>query len=219
MSNINNNLFSREIKAILEKPIWQIFIYVWLFYLIGLFIYSHFVWSIDVYSLDSVGDDLEERFERYQQINLIYYILSVFYLLFFSGILWLLFKGGLLFYKVEIDSKLLFKIAIVTQVILFLPYWVKVVWFILIKGSYTMEEINTFYPMSITYFFDIEEMPKMIVKALAKIDLFRFFFVLFSAYCIKISSKLSFIKAVIMILLTYGLAFFLFELVKLQFVL
>jgi len=215
----NNSIFASEIRSILEKPIWQIFIYVWLFYLAGLFLYSHFVWSIDVYSLNYTGDDLKERFERYQQINLVLYILSVFYLLFFSSVLWLLFKGGLLFYKVEIDSKLLFKIAIIAQVILFFPYWVKAVWFILIEGSYTMDEIKTFYPFSIINFFDIDEMPKMVIKALAKIDLFRLFFVLFSAYCIKISSKLSFFKAVIMIVLTYGLATFLLELVKLQFVL
>ncbi len=172
-----------------------------------------------MYIANYTGDDLKERFERYQQINLVLYILSVFYLLFFSSVLWLLFKGGLLFYKVEIDSKLLFKIAIIAQVILFFPYWVKAVWFILIEGSYTMDEIKTFYPFSIIIFFDIDEMPRMVIKALAKIDLFRLFFVLFSAYCIKISSKLSFFKAVIMIVLTYGLAIFLLELVKLQFVL
>ena len=209
-------MIRKEIQSILSAKTWALCIYIWLFYFLGLFLYCHFVWSADVYSLNYSGSDFKGQLAIYRHMDLMRYIGSPLYLLLISGLIWALFKPGLVLLKAEISNKTLINIVLLSQFILFSHLWVKIIWFVLIQGSYTQDEINNFFPFSITYFIGHSEMAAKELKALGKLNLFNILFVFFSAYCISINSKLTYIKSLIMIIFTYGLGLLLIELIKLH---
>ena len=209
-------MITKEIQSILNYKLWVLLVMVWLFYLLGLFLFSHFVWSADIYNIEYTGNNFEEKLENYRHIDLIRYISSPLYVLFISGIFWLLFKAGLVFLKIQISDNLLFKIILLSLFILFLPIWTKVVWFVLIKGNYTQVDIKKNFPLSIVNFIDTSNISKTELNALGKLNLFNLTFMLFTAFCFKLNTRLTFFKSFIMIILTYGLGLLLFELIKIQ---
>lgn len=206
-------MFKSEIKDILSKPAWQLFIVITVFYAIGLFLFSHFVWSTDFYELNHARKtNFETQIDMYRRIDMVKYIFSPVYILSLSYVILWLIKIGLLSANVEFENKLLLKIIITGLFILSLPLWIKAVWFVLLKGSYSYDEVRYFYPFSILYFFDPGELNMKVVKALGRINLYHLAFMVFVAWAIKIYSSLSFTRLFIIVLYTYGLAFILLQL-------
>ena len=207
-------MFKSEIKNILSKSVWQLFIAITLFYTIGLFLYSHFVWSTDFYELNYTRKtNFETQIDMYRRIDLIKYILSPVYIISISYLIFGLIKIGLLSANIEFENKLLLKIIIIGIFILSLPLWVKVVWFILIKGSYSYNEVRFFYPFSVLYFFDPGELNMKVVKALGRINLYHLVFMIFIAWSLKLYINKKFTKLFTVVLLTYGIAFILVQLI------
>ncbi len=139
-----------------------------------------------------------------RRVDFARYILSPLYLFILSVIIAALIKIGLTGYNIEINNKLLFKIIVTGTFFLSLPLWVKAVWFVLIKGSYTSEEIKNFYPLSVLYFFDTADMHMRIVKALGKINLYHLAFMLYVASCLKLYIIASWWHLFGIVCITYG---------------
>lgn len=55
-------MLKSEITEILEKPTWVLFLAFWLFYLVGLALFSDFVWSTELYEFGYRNDT---GFENY----------------------------------------------------------------------------------------------------------------------------------------------------------
>ena len=207
-------MLKAEIKDILEKPAWVLLVAATLFYLMGLFLFSHFVWSTDVYEYNY---KLETGFENYidmvRRVDFVRYILSPVYIFSLSGIAMGLIRIGLTGHNIELENKLLFKIILIATFFLSLPLWVKSVWFVLIKGSYTMNEVKYFYPLSVLYFFDPPELHEKLVKALGRLNFYHLAFMVFIAWCIRIYTNHSFLRLFGIVIYTYGLGFLLLQMI------
>jgi len=205
-------MLKAEIKDILEKPAWVLLIAATLFYLTGLFLFSHFVWSSDIYEYNYRAETgFENYIDMVRRIDFVRYILSPLYILSLSGVAMGLIKIGLMGHNFELENKLLFKIILIATFFLSLPLLVKSVWFVLIQGSYTMNEVKYFYPLSVLYFFDPPELHEKLVKALGRLNLYHLAFMLFIAWCIRIYTKQSFMRLFGIVIYTYGLALLLLQ--------
>ena len=192
------------IDNLLKKPIWVAFLISWLFYLVGLFLFSQMVWDANTYQSDFTGNDFDSVLSGYRRVDMVRYALSPLWILGVAVVIWALLKFGLTISETEIGAALLFKLILLGLLFISLPFWVKSVWFVLIKSGYTPDEIKHFYPGSIVPFFDISEMSESKVKALANINLYHLGFILFSAWAITKNSVLSYFKSFMLVLLTYG---------------
>ncbi len=208
-------MLKSEIKGILKKPTWQVIIAAITFYVLGLYLFSHFVWSTDIYEYNYSGKTgFEDYIDMIRRIDFMRYLLSPLYVLLIAGTVSGLIQIGLIGNNIKINYKLLFKIVLTATFILFLPFWVKTVWFVLIKGSYTMEEVKLFYPLSVLSFVDRSELHEFVIKALGRISIFQFVFMAFIAWCISFYCSNSFTRLMGIVLYTYGLGFLLFQTIQ-----
>jgi hypothetical protein len=205
-------MLKAEIKDILEKPAWVLVIAATLFYLTGLFLFSHFVWSSDFYEFNYRAETgFENYIDSIRRIDFVRYIQSPVYIFSLSGIAMGLIKIGLTGHNIELGNNLLFKITLIATFFLSLPLLVKSVWFVLIQGSYTMNEVKYFHPLSVLYFFDPNELHIKLVKALGRLNLYHLAFMLFIAWCIRIYTNHSFMRLFGIIIYTYGLGLLLLQ--------
>ena len=205
-------MLKAEIKDLLEKPAWVLLIAATLFYLTGLFLFSHFVWSSDIYEYNYRAETgFENYIDMVRRVDFVRYILSPLYIFSLSGIAMGLIKIGLTGHNIELENRLLFKIILIATFFLSLPLLVKSVWFVLIQGSYTMNEVKYFYPLSVLYFFDPQELHIKLVKALGRLNLYHLAFMLFIAWCIRIYTKQSFMRLFGIVIYTYGLGLLLLQ--------
>lgn len=205
-------MLKSEIRNILEKPIWVLLIAASVFYLMGLFLFSNFVWSTDIYEYNYKADTgFEKYIDMVRRIDFIRYLLSPIYIFLMAFIITGLIKIGITGSYIDINNKLLFKIVLISTLILSLPLWVKVVWFVLLKGSYTMEEVKYFYPFSLLIFFDPSDLQETIMKALGRINLYHLVFMAFVAWCIKIYTNVSWWRLFGIVCYTYGFGLLLLQ--------
>lgn len=205
-------MLKSEIKNIVGKPTWVLLIAVSAFYLIGLYLFSHFVWSTDIYEYNYKAETgFENYIDMIRRIDFVRYIFSPLYIFSISLVITGLIQIGLKGNNIEINNKLLFKIILVGAVILSLPLWVKTVWFVLIKGSYTMDEVKFFYPLSLLNFFEPADLHIKLVKALGKLNLYHLAFMLFITSCIKIYYNTTWSRILGIVFYTYGLGFLLLQ--------
>ena len=86
------------ITNLLKKPIWVAFLISWLFYLIGLFLFSQMVWDSNTYQNDYTGNDFETVLSGYRRIDMIRYALSPVWILVLSGAIWILLRLGVSYF-------------------------------------------------------------------------------------------------------------------------
>lgn len=202
---------------LLKKPVWMIFLISWLFYLIGLFLFSHFVWDANTYMADFKGADFETSLSSWRRMDMLRYALSPVWILGISTAIFFLIKTGLVIVRAEFDTALMFKIIFLSLVFLSLPFWVKSVGLILFKSGYTPDDIKVFFPGSIVPFIETSGMSEVKIKALAHINIYHLAFMSFTLWQIAANSKITFIKSLLIVICTYGLGLALLQYVKLLF--
>lgn len=191
---------------LLRKPVWMFFLFSWMFYLIGLFLFSQFVWDSNTYMFDFKGAHFDAYISNIRKIDYLRYALSPLWILGIGSVIWLLIKVGLAVLRIEFNKAMLLKIIFLGFLLISLPFWIKSIWFILIKGSYTPDDIKDFYPGSVVSLMDTSAMNLALVKAQSWINIFQLAFILFVAWMISIISELKYLKSIIMVFCTYGLA-------------
>ncbi|MDP2337445.1 MAG: hypothetical protein Q8N05_13555 [Bacteroidota bacterium] len=192
------------IEELLKKPAWMFFLFSWLFYLIGLFLFSHLVWDSNTYLYDYKGNDFEEWLSSVRRIDLVRYVLSPLWVITISAVIWILIKAGLVVSRIEFNTALLFKIIFLGFFFISLPFWIKSVWLILFEGSYTPDRLKYFFPGSMVSFVDTSEMKLTMVKAISRFNLFHLSFMLFTAWMISFYSPLNYIRSFLLVFSTYG---------------
>lgn len=205
------------ISNALKMPVWVAILTSWLFYLIGLFLFSQMVWDANTYQMNYTGNDFDSALAGYRRIDLLRYILSPVWILVLSAIIWLMLKLGLTIAQTELGGRILFKIVLLGLIFIALPYWVKSILFVLIKSSYTPNEINYTFPGTIVSLIDVSGMAQNKIKALSNINLYHLGFMIFSAWGIAKNSTSSFLKSFIVVLTTYGTGILALNLLRVYF--
>jgi len=193
------------VSDLLKKPTWMLFLISWLFYLIGLFLFSQFVWDASTYQYNFKGTNFETALSNWRKMDMVLYVMSPAWVLGISVFVWIVFKLGLAITQVEFKTSLLFKIIFLGSIIIFLPNWVKSVGLILFKSGYTPDDVTHFFPGSIVPFIETSGMSEVKMKALANINIYHLAFISFTSWQIAVNSKISFIKSLLIVICTYGL--------------
>ncbi|NEW84917.1 MAG: hypothetical protein GZ094_21470 [Mariniphaga sp.] len=193
------------ITELLRKPAWMLFLCSWLFYLIGLFLFSQLVWDSNTYMPGFKGANFDEYLSNIRRIDMVRYALSPLYIIGISAVVWILIKSGLIISRIEFDNKLLFKIVFLGLIFISLPFWVKTIWLILFSGNYTPDDVKFFFPGSIVPFLDISDMRETMINTLAHINLYHLSFMLFIAWQLSANSGLRFFNSLLLVGSTYGL--------------
>lgn len=188
-----------------RKPFWLLFVSSWLFYLIGLFLFSYFVWDENTYLQGFTGTNFVGYISNIRKLDNIRYVLSPLWILGVSAIIWMLIKVGLVFLRIDLGTVLLFKIIFLSLFFLSLPFWVKSVWLILFRESYSLDLVKYFYPGSIVTFLDISDMREIMIKTLAHINIYHLCFILFTSWQISENSRLNYYRSFMLLLFTYGI--------------
>ncbi len=211
-------MIKSEITKIVEKPAWVLILAASAFYFGGLFLFSHFVWSTDVYEINYRSDTgFKEYIGMVRLVDLVRYLLSPLYIFTISFIILGVLKIGLIINNIKVEDKLLFKAIILGTFILSLPLWVKAVWFVLIKGDYSMNDVKFFYPLSFLNFFDPTLMHYNIAKALGRINIYHFAFMAYIATFIKQYADIKWYRSFGMVCYTHGLGLVLLQLIIILF--
>lgn len=214
---INSN--EPYLNELLKRPVWFIFLLSWLFYLIGLFLFSQMVWDSNTYLSDHKGDDFETFIAVTRRIDLLRYVLSPVWVMCISAVIWLIVKLGLVIAKVEFNAALLFKIIFLGFIIISLQLWIKSVWLILFKSGYTPDDVKYFFPGSFISFIDTSQMNLPAIKAIANFDLFHLLFIVFTSWEISQNSVLNYFKSFNLVLFTYGFGLAIYQSIVLYFAL
>ena len=199
------------ISELLKKPMWILFLISWLFYLVGLFLFSQMVWDANTYMIDFKGDNFDAFISNVRRIDMVRYVLSPVWVIGISALIWILLKSGLVIMQVEFNPSLLFKIIFIGFIFISLPFWVKSVWLILFKSGYTPDDIKCFFPGSINSFINTSEMKETIVKILSRVNLYHISFMIFTAWGISRNSVLNYFRSFLLVFFTYGLGLFLLQ--------
>jgi len=192
------------VSDLLKKPAWMLFLTSWLFYLIGLFLFSHLVWDASTYMADFKGTDFETSLSNWRKMDMLRYALSPAWILGISTVIFFLIKTGMIIIRVEFNTALLFKIIFLGIVFLSLPFWIKSVGLILFKSGYTPDDIKVFFPGSIVPFIDSSGMSEVKMKAFANINIYHIAFLLFTSWQLTVNSSLNYFKSFLLVLCTYG---------------
>ncbi|WP_445748594.1 hypothetical protein [Polaribacter sp.] len=113
---------------------------------------------------------------------------------------------GLFFYDMEHKLKFnsFFRVALMGEFVLVLVGFVKLGYFLFIKTTYTLQDIQQYYPLSYTNFLDLTKIEPWLIYPLQTINLFEiaYFFVLVVG--LQKLVKNTFSKSVEMVAVSYG---------------
>lgn len=112
-----------------------------------------------------------------------YAILPILLLLKFSTLSVLIYIGAF-FSDLHKDITLgkIFKVVVISEIVFVVASVIKVLWFILFAGNYTLDDMNFFYPLSLINLFSRSEVASYWVYPLQTINIFQVFYVLLLAF-------------------------------------
>jgi hypothetical protein len=149
---------------------------------------------------------IEELLNFQEKWKSIIYIVIPFIIFFRSVLVAICLSIGLFFYDMENKLKLkqFFKIGLLGEFVLVLVGFAKLLYFLLIKTDYTLQDIQQFYPLSFINFLNIETLEPWLIYPLQTINLFEvgYFFVLVFGLHKLLENK--YWKSFEMVALSYG---------------
>lgn len=133
-----------------------------------------------------------------------YAILPILLLLKFSTLSVLIYIGAF-FSDLHKDITLgkIFKVVVISEIVFVVASVIKVLWFILFAGNYTLDDMNFFYPLSLINLFSRSEVASYWVYPLQTINIFQVFYVLLLAFGLSRISSVKKISVDRIVLSTY----------------
>ncbi|HPY68162.1 MAG: hypothetical protein IPI37_03895 [Bacteroidales bacterium] len=112
-----------------------------------------------------------------------YAITPILLLLKFSALSVLIYIG-VFFSDLHKDITLgkIFKVVVVSEIVFVVASVIKMLWFILFAGNYTLDDMNFFYPLSLINLFSRSEVASYWVYPLQTVNIFQVFYVLLLAF-------------------------------------
>jgi len=112
-----------------------------------------------------------------------YAITPILLLLKFSALSVLIYIGAF-FSDLHKDITLgkIFKVVVISEIVFVVASVIKMLWFILFAGNYTLDDMNFFYPLSLINLFSRSEVASYWVYPLQTVNIFQVFYVLLLAF-------------------------------------
>lgn len=110
---------------------------------------------------------------------------------------------GLFLANIKLDYVPVFKTILVCEFIFLLPNIIRVIWFTFFKLNYSYDELQSFYPLSILNFLDINHIDKIWIYPLQLLNVFEITYWIALAYGISKLINNNFDKALKIILSSY----------------
>ncbi len=112
-----------------------------------------------------------------------YAITPILLLLKFSALSVLIYIG-VFFSDLHKDITLgkIFKVVVLSEIVFVVASVIKMLWFILFAGNYTLDDMNFFYPLSLINLFSRSEVASYWVYPLQTVNIFQVFYVLLLAF-------------------------------------
>jgi len=108
----------------------------------------------------------------------------------------------------------IFYIVLLGQFLLLVPDLMELIWFTFIKTDYSMQDVQSFSPLSLTVLVNNENISEFTFKILSAINLFNLFYWLLLCYLIQKFSKISLKDSVLIVLSFYGVLVFIINLIE-----
>lgn len=118
-------------------------------------------------------------------------------------IITLIIQAGILLWGLKAAFNALFKLVIIAEFIFLVPILIKLVWFYFFKSAYTLEDIQTFTPLSLLSVLSGSKIADMWFYPLQLINLFEVLYWLFLAWGLGKIIQIDFDKGLKIILSTY----------------
>lgn len=133
------------------------------------------------------------------------YFLFPIYLLLKISLITFTFSIGLFILNLKTSYRQLFSIVIIAEFIFFIPYFIKLIWFLIFYSNYTLEDIKFFYPLSIFSLFDSpREIENWLFYPLQLLNFFELAFWCILAYQLRKILQSDFTTSLGFVASTYG---------------
>ncbi len=201
----------RLAKDIYEFKWWILSIIYALLFISMTLAVNHLIFT-DAYYYSILGRQLdEERIAQIIEINKKYQWIGYIIMPVILLLKWLILAGviyiGLFLFNQDIAYQNCFKIVLIADYAMILAAIAKFAWFIFFKPQ-TIEDIQYFYPLSITQLFNSSQIPKFLVYPLQQFNVFEVLYWLLIAEGIQTFSKKNFWYSVKIVSVSYGAAMF-----------
>lgn len=146
-------------------------------------------------------DEMLALQEKWEWVG--YAFIPIIYLLKFSLIAMCL-SVGVLLGNLKISFNKLFQIALIAEAVFLLPAFIKIIWFMLIKTDYGLEDLQYFYPLSLLSIFDVEKLAQWWIYPLQLLNFFELVYWFVLSYGLHMVLKKSVKDMLGVVLSTYG---------------
>jgi hypothetical protein len=138
----------------------------------------------NAYSEQLTYDRARQLFEGFKSISWVSYVISPVILLIKYSLVSLVLYLGIIFnnlqYKVSLGS--VFKVVIASDIVFLLAGLTKFFWFCFFAGSYNLNDLSFFYPLSLINIFEADEIEKIWVYPLQTVNAFHLLYLLLLSY-------------------------------------
>ena len=176
--------------------------------LLGSAFFSKEVLVSDEIYLNSLGDQMGvDRAKAMLQLQQKwewagYALVPVLYLLKLTLIALCLNVGTLLF-NFKVPFRQLFRVALLAEVVFLIPVVLKLLWFLLVQTSFTLDDLQYFYPLSALNFFEPGSVAQWWVYPLQLANVFEVAYWLLLAYGLHRLLKTHYDQALTLVLASY----------------
>ncbi len=136
---------------------------------------------INQLSYDRISEMLDQG-KKWQWLSYVFLPVLLFIKILFVVIC---FSIGGLFLNIENDFKKFFSIATNSEFVFLIPGIIKLVWFTIIKTTYTLQDLQYFSPLSAINFFNPTELDTWVVYPLQLLNAFELLYWFVLAYQLK----------------------------------
>ncbi len=135
-------------------------------------------------------ENLLEIFDKARQWQIAGYFLLPLALILKTTIVAGILALGLLFFNLRIPFKRLWRITLISEFIFLIPKIVKIIYFGFIKVKFTLQDLQNFYPLSLSSFIDATSLSDWSLYPLRATDIFELVYCILMAYLIDKELKL-----------------------------
>ena len=134
---------------------------------------------------------------------LTYIFLPIPYLIKFSLVSMTLYIG-LYFANIKVTFKELFGVANLAEFVFLLPAIIKLFWFVFFQPNFTLDDLQSFHPLSAVSLFDYKQIESSLLYPLKLISVFELVYWFVLAYGISKVIKQNMAESMKLVLLSYG---------------
>jgi hypothetical protein len=84
---------------------------------------------------------------------------------------------GAIFLDVKLGFSKAFKAALLADVVFIVPMVLKIAWFMFVRTSYTLQDLQNFYPLSLLNFFDVKQIGTLWLYPLQTMNVFELLYI------------------------------------------